>query len=139
MILQLFGLHHQWQKSDFYIQVLVFVLLLSRYQETTLHCISLSNRQVDRTTKQHNKSIFLSFCQLEQSDWARLLSMAKFIYINAKNTSTGHIPFELNCGYYFWILYKKKVDLRSQYKSANKLSEGLRELIILFCKNLYHT
>ena len=39
--------------------------------------------------------------------------MAEFAYNNAKNASTGHTPFELNCGYYSWMLYKEDVDPRS--------------------------
>ena len=65
--------------------------------------------------------------------------MAEFAYNNSKNASRGHTPFELNRSYYPRMSYKKKVDPRSQSKSANKLSEKLRELIIVCCKNLYHT
>ena len=48
--------------------------------------------------------------------------MAKFDYNNAKNTSTGYMLFEFNCGYYSRILYKKEVDSHSKSKSADKLS-----------------
>ena len=64
--------------------------------------------------------------------------MAEFTYNNSKNASTNHTPFELNCGYYPWMLYKKEVDPRSQSKSADELSEELRELMIVCCKNLHH-
>ena len=64
--------------------------------------------------------------------------MAKFAYNNTKNVSTGHTPFELNCGYHPWMSYKKDVDLRSQFKLADKLSAELRDLIIMYCENLYH-
>ena len=64
--------------------------------------------------------------------------MAKFAYNNVKNTSTDHTPFELNCGYYYWILYKEDVDPRSQSKLANELSVELRELIIICRENLHH-
>ena len=59
------GLHHQWSRNDFYIQVLVFALLLPRYQKTTLHCVLLSNRWVDGTTKQYDGGISLSLYQLQ--------------------------------------------------------------------------
>ena len=36
--------------------------------------------------------------------------MAEFVYDNAKNASTGHMPFELNCGYHPRISYKEEVD-----------------------------
>ena len=36
------------------------------------------------------------------------------------------------------MLYKEDVNPRSQFKSADKLSEELRELIIVYRENLYH-
>ena len=65
--------------------------------------------------------------------------MAKFTYNNAKNASTGYMPFELNYGYYPQILYKEEFNLRSQFKSADKLALELKQLIIIYHKNLYHT
>ena len=62
--------------------------------------------------------------------------MVEFAYNNAKNTSTGHTSFELNCGYHSWISYKKNVDFYSQSKSADELSAGLRELMI-FAKKIF--
>ena len=79
-----------------------------------------------------------AFVNWEQNDWARLLLMAEFAYNNSKNTSIGYTPFELNCGYHPLMSYKEEVDSRSQSKSANKLLEELRELMIVCCKNLYH-
>ena len=64
--------------------------------------------------------------------------MAKFAYNNAKNASTGHTPFELNCGYHSWMSYKKDVDPRSRSKSADELSAKLRKLMIVCRKNLNH-
>ncbi len=54
-----------------------------------------------------------AFINFEQVDWAKLLPMAKFAYNNAKNASTGHIPFELNCNFHPQASYKEDVDLRS--------------------------
>ena len=65
--------------------------------------------------------------------------MAEFAYNNAKNASTGHTPFELNCGHHPWVLYKENVDPHSQSKSANKLSAEIKELMIVCRGNLYHT
>ena len=79
-----------------------------------------------------------TFVNFEQNDWARLLSMAKFAYNNAKNASTGHMPFELNCGYHPRMLYKEEVNPRSKLKSADKLSAELRELMIICQENLHH-
>ena len=64
--------------------------------------------------------------------------MAEFAYNNVKNASTGHTPFELNCGYHPRMSYKEDVDPRSQSKSADKLSAELRELMIVCQENLYH-
>ncbi len=36
--------------------------------------------------------------------------MAKFAYNNLKNASTGHTPFELNCGFYLQVSYEEDVD-----------------------------
>ena len=64
--------------------------------------------------------------------------MAEFAYNNVKNTSTGHMPFELNYGYHPRMSYKKKVDSHSKSQSADKLSVKLRELMIVCRENLYH-
>ena len=65
--------------------------------------------------------------------------MAKFAYNNTKNTSTSHISFELNCGYYFQVFYKKNIKPRSKLKSVDKLLEELQKLMTICYKNLYHT
>ena len=79
-----------------------------------------------------------AFVNFEQNNWARLLPMAEFAYNNAKNTSTGHTPFELNCGYHPRMSYEEDVDPRSQSKSADELSAELRELMIVCQENLHH-
>ena len=64
--------------------------------------------------------------------------MAEFAYNNVKNASTGHMPFELNCGYHFRMSYKEDIDPRSQSKLADELLAELRELMTVCRKNLYH-
>ena len=64
--------------------------------------------------------------------------MAEFAYNNAKNASTGHTPFELNCGYHPWMSYEEDVDPRSQSKSVDELSVELKKLMIVCRKNLHH-
>ena len=64
--------------------------------------------------------------------------MAKFVYNNAKNASFGHTPFELNCGYHFWMSYKDDFNFCSKSKSANELLAELRQLMIVCTKNLHH-
>ena len=79
-----------------------------------------------------------AFVNFEQNDWARLLPMAEFAYNNAKNASSGHTPFELNCGYHPRMSYEEDVDPRSKSKSADELSAELRELMIVCQENLHH-
>ena len=63
--------------------------------------------------------------------------MGEFAYNNAKNLSTSYTSFELNCGYYFEMLYKDDIDPRSKSKSADDLSAEWRELIIV-CREHFH-
>ena len=79
------------------------------------------------------------FVNFEQNDWAKLLPIVEFVYNNAKNASTGHMPFELNCGYHPRMSYKEDVDYRFQSKLPDKLLAELRELIIVCRENLHHT
>ena len=60
--------------------------------------------------------------------------MAEFAYNNAKNASSGHMPFEFNYGYYPWMFYKKDVNPRFKSKSADELLAELKELIIVYQK-----
>ena len=64
--------------------------------------------------------------------------MAEFAYNNTKNASTGHIPFELNCGYYPKVSFEENIDLHSRSRFANKLTMELRKLIEVYCPNLFH-
>ena len=64
--------------------------------------------------------------------------MAEFGHNNAKNDSTGHISFELNCGYHPRVSFEKDVDPCLRSRSANKLAEKLRELIKDCNQNLFH-
>ncbi len=69
--------------------------------------------QTDGQIKRQNSTMeayLWAFVNFEQDDWARLLPMVKFAYNNVKNASTGHTPFELNCGYHLWASYKEDVD-----------------------------
>ena len=64
--------------------------------------------------------------------------MAEFAYNNAKNTSTGYTPFELNCGYHLCVFYKEDINPCSQSKSADNLANELRELMTVCQENLHH-
>ncbi len=84
------------------------------------------------------KAYLRAFVNWEQDNWARLLPMAEFAYNNAKNVSTCHTLFELNCGYRLRVSFGEDVDPRSRSHSANKLAEELRELMEVCCQNLLH-
>ena len=64
--------------------------------------------------------------------------MVEFAYNNSTNASIDYMPFKLNGGYYSQILYEKEFNLRFQSKSADKLSKKPRQLMVVYCKNLYH-
>ena len=64
--------------------------------------------------------------------------MAKFVYNNARNASTGHTPFELNCGYYPRVSFKENVDPHLKFRSADELAGKLRELMEVCCQILLH-
>ena len=64
--------------------------------------------------------------------------MAEFAYNNAKNTSTSHMPFELNCGFHFQASYKEDINAHSQLKLADNLAIKLRELMVVCKENLQH-
>ena len=90
--------------------------------------------RMDGQTKQQNNTmeVYLrAFVNFKQNDCARLLPIAKFVYNNTKNASTGHTPFELNYGYHPQMLYKEEVDSPSKSKSVDELSAELRELMIV--------
>ncbi len=56
--------------------------------------------QTDGQIKRQNSTMeryLRAFVNWEQDNYIRLLPMAEFPYNNAKNASTGHIPFKLNC------------------------------------------
>ncbi len=105
---------------------LYYFLGIKRKLSTAFH------PQTDGQTERQNSTMeayLRAFLNWEQDDWARLLPMAEFAYNIAKNASTGHTPFELNCGYYPKVSFEEDVDPRSRSRSANELAEELRELI----------
>ena len=64
--------------------------------------------------------------------------MAEFVYNNAKNINFSYTPLELNCGYHFQMLYKKDVNPRFKFQSANEILAELRELMIVCRENFYY-
>ncbi len=70
-----------------------------------------------------------AFVNWEQNKLAKLLPIAEFAFNNAKNTSTGYIPFEPNYGLHPQVLFEKDVNLYSRFCLANKLADKLKKLI----------
>ena len=64
--------------------------------------------------------------------------MARFTYNNIKNTSIGHIFFELNCRFYPQVLFKEDIDSHSKSHLVNKLADKLKELIKNCYQNLFY-
>ena len=90
--------------------------------------------QTDGKIERQNNTIetyLRAFVNFKQNDWAQLLLMTELAYNNAKNASTGHILFELNCGYRFRVSYEKDLDTRSKSKTAEKPSSELQNLIVV--------
>ena len=78
------------------------------------------------------------FVNWEQNNCVRLLLMAEFADKNAKNASTGHTLFKLNCNYHSKVLLKENVNPHSKFCFVNKLSEELKELIEICYQNLFY-
>ncbi len=64
--------------------------------------------------------------------------MAQFAYNNAKNASTGHIPFELNCDFHPRASYEKDVHFGSQSKADDELATERKDLMTVHKDNLLH-
>ena len=114
---------------------LCYFLGIKRRLSTAFH------PQTDGQIERQNSTMeayLRAFVNFEQNDWARLLPMAEFAYNNAKNASTGHTLFELNCKYHPRVSYKEDLDPRSKSKTAEELSSKLRNLIAICQQNLHH-
>ena len=94
----------------------------------------------DQTERQNStmEAYLRAFINWEQNDWVRFLPMAEFVYNNAKNASTGHTLFKLNCGFHPQVFFKDDVSPCSRSRSANKLAKELRELMDICQQNLFH-
>lgn len=64
--------------------------------------------------------------------------MAEFVYNNAKNASTGHTLFKLNCGFHPQVSFEKDIDPHSGSRLGNELANKLKDLIEICCQNLFH-
>ena len=66
------------------------------------------------------------------------MPLAEFAYNNAKNASTGHMPFKLNCGYHPQVFFEDNVTLCPRSYSTDKLAKELKELINICQQNLFY-
>ena len=101
-----------------------FWLLLYYFQGIKRKLSTAFYPQTDSPTKRQKSMIeayLQTFINFEQNDWAQLFFMVEFAYNNAKNTSTSHLYFELNCEYHPQVFYKENLDPRLKSKTAEKL------------------
>ena len=115
--------------------LLCYFLGIKRRLSTAFH------PQMDGQTERQNSTIeaYLQvFVNFKQNDCAWLFPMVEFAYNNAKNASTGHTLFKLNCRYHPSVSYKKDLDPHSKSKTAEELSSELRNLMAVCQQNLYH-
>lgn len=64
--------------------------------------------------------------------------MAKFAYNDAENVNVSYMPFELNCGYYFLVSYKKNINPYFSSKTTHKLLKKFNHLMTIYCEKLHH-
>ena len=115
--------------------LLYYFLGIKKRLCTTFH--PQTNGQTERQNS--TMEVYLrAFVNWKQNDWACLLPIAEFIYNNAKNASTGHISFELNCGFHLQVSFEDNVNACSRSCSANKRAKELRELMDIYQQNLLH-
>ena len=74
--------------------LLCYFLGIKRRLSTTFYPQMDGQIERQNSTMEAYLQVFVNF---KQNDWAKLLPMADFAYNNAKNASTGFMPFELNC------------------------------------------
>ena len=84
------------------------------------------------------EAYLIAFVNWERNDWACLLRIAEFAYNNAKNASTGHTSFKLNCGFHLQVSFEDDINPRSRSRSADKLAKELRKLMDICQQNLLY-
>lgn len=118
-----------------------FWLSLCYFLEIKQRLSAIFYSQTNGQTERQN-SIIEAYLQVvinyEQDDWARLLPMAKFADINAKNVNIGYTLFELNCGYNPYVSYEEETNPHLKSKSADELATKLKNLMTMYRNNLLH-
>lgn len=65
--------------------------------------------------------------------------MAEFTYNNAKNANTGYTSFEFNNDYHPCISFEEDIDPCSLFKIVKDLTSKLKDLMVIYWKNLFYT
>ena len=115
--------------------LLCYFLDIKRRLFTAFH--PQTNGQIERQNSTI-EAYLRAFVNWKQNGWARLLPMAEFAYNNAKNASTGHMPFKLNCGFHLRVFFKDDIVPCSRSCSADEMAKKLRELIDICQQNLLY-
>lgn len=74
-----------------------------------------------------------------QNDWARLLSMIKFVYNMSKNINTSQTSFKLNYGTHSHIFFDNKVDLYLKSHSVNELAQETKSQMFVYQRIFFYT
>lgn len=68
----------------------------------------------------------------------KLLTKTEFWYNNIKNAITIYIIFKIKFGYYYWVLFKNKINIHLKFSWVNKLAKKLRKIIIILYQNIFY-
>ena len=95
----------------------------------TINASGLTEVIIDMVVRHHGVS---------ESIVTELLLIAEFAYNNAKDTNTGLTPIALTFGYQPQNSFEEDINLHLRSRFADKLVDELRELIEIYCQNLFH-
>lgn len=65
--------------------------------------------------------------------------MAEFINNNTKNANISHTPFKLNYDYYSYNFFENEAKPYFKSYSAIKLTKKLKNVMLIYQQNLFHT
>ena len=86
---------------------------------------SKGNRQTEHTNQTLEQYLYI-YCNYQQDNWSKLLSLVEFTYNNNPSATTGIFPFFANKGYYLNITVYPKHNIASFW--AHDLVLDLDEL-----------
>jgi len=92
-----------------------------------------ANGQVEQTNQTLEQYLHV-YCNYQQDNWSKLLSLAEFAYNNSPSTTTGVSPFFANKGYYPNLIVYPEQDIASSYAhdfivNLDELQSTLKEEI----------